>query len=139
MKLIILIIIDIDKEGENGTMTGNILDNTTELCMIKYTFGEIFSSCGVTLCKNPSDQTVRSVIKMTLYQLGAQIWRFFFQTIQSTILPSEVNSPREYQIPCNCSVSSVHFLQYFPVYSTQKLEKQCKKKIVMDRVPEITV
>ena len=39
-------------------MIGNILDNTTELHMIKYAFGEIFSSGGTTLCKNPSDQTV---------------------------------------------------------------------------------
>ena len=39
-------------------MIGNILDNTTELYMIKYTFGEIFSSGGATLCKNHSDQTV---------------------------------------------------------------------------------
>ena len=30
-------------------MIGNILDNTTELYMIKYTFGEIFSSGGATL------------------------------------------------------------------------------------------
>ena len=37
---------------------GNILDNTTELYMIKYTFGEIFSSDGATLPKNPSDQAV---------------------------------------------------------------------------------
>ena len=27
--------------------------------MIKYAFGVIFSSGGATLCKNPSDQTVR--------------------------------------------------------------------------------
>ena len=40
-------------------MIGNILDNTTELYMIKYTFGEIFSSGGATLCKNPPDQTVQ--------------------------------------------------------------------------------
>ena len=39
-------------------MIGNILDNTTELYMIKYTFGEIFISGGATLYKNPSDQTV---------------------------------------------------------------------------------
>ena len=39
-------------------MIGNILDNTTELYMIKYTFGEIFSSGGATLPKNPSDQAV---------------------------------------------------------------------------------
>ena len=39
-------------------MIGNILDNTTELYMIKYTFGEIFNSGGANLYKNPSDQTV---------------------------------------------------------------------------------
>ena len=39
-------------------MIGNILDNTTELYMIKYAFGEMFSSGGATLCKNHSDQTV---------------------------------------------------------------------------------
>ena len=39
-------------------MIGNILDNTTELYMIKYAFGEIFSSGGATLFKNPPDQTV---------------------------------------------------------------------------------
>ena len=39
-------------------MIGNILDNTTELYMIKYIFGEIFSSGGAILYKNPSDQTV---------------------------------------------------------------------------------
>ena len=39
-------------------MIGNILDNTTELYMIKYAFGETFSSGRATLCKNPSDQTV---------------------------------------------------------------------------------
>ena len=41
-----------------GMMIGNILENTTELYMIKYTLGEIFSSGGATLYKNPSDQTV---------------------------------------------------------------------------------
>ena len=39
-------------------MIGNILDNATELYMTKYIIGEIFSSGGATLCKNPSDQTV---------------------------------------------------------------------------------
>ena len=43
-------------------MIGNILDKTTELHMIKYAFGEIFSSDGATLCKNPSDQTVQDVL-----------------------------------------------------------------------------
>ena len=41
-----------------GTMIGNILDNTTELYMIKCTIGEIFSSGRAILCNNPSDQTV---------------------------------------------------------------------------------
>ena len=58
IKLIILIIIDIDKQGQNGTMIFNILDNTTELWMTTYIIGEIFSSGGATLYKNPSDQTV---------------------------------------------------------------------------------
>ena len=39
-------------------MIFNILDNTTELYMTKYIIGEIFSSGGATLYKNPSDQTV---------------------------------------------------------------------------------
>ena len=39
-------------------MIGNILDNTTELWMTKYIIGEISSSGGATLYKNPSDQTV---------------------------------------------------------------------------------
>ena len=39
-------------------MIFNILDNTTELWMRKYIIGEIFSSGGATLYKNPSDQTV---------------------------------------------------------------------------------
>ena len=43
-------------------MIGNILDNTTELYLIKYTFGEIFSSGGATLYKNPSDHTVIGLI-----------------------------------------------------------------------------
>ena len=59
MKLIILIIIDIDRQGQNGTTIFNILDNTTELWMTKYIIGEIFSSGGATLYKDPSDQTVK--------------------------------------------------------------------------------
>ena len=39
-------------------MIFNISDNTTELWMTKYIIGEIFSSGGATLYKNPSDQTV---------------------------------------------------------------------------------
>ena len=35
-----------------------ILDKTTELWITKYIIGEIFSSGGATLYKNPSDQTV---------------------------------------------------------------------------------
>ena len=39
-------------------MIFDILDTTTELWMPKYIIGEIFSSGGTTLYKNPSDQTV---------------------------------------------------------------------------------
>ena len=60
IKLIILIIIDIDKQDQNGTTIFNNLDNTTELWMTKYIIGEIFSSGGATLYKNPSDQSVCS-------------------------------------------------------------------------------
>ena len=43
-------------------MIFNILDNTsTELWMAKYIIGEIFSSGGATLYKNPSDQTVEYI------------------------------------------------------------------------------
>ena len=41
-------------------MIFNILDSTTELWMTKYIIGEIFSSGGATLYKNPSDQTVHA-------------------------------------------------------------------------------
>ena len=50
-------------------MIGNILDNTTELYMIKYTFGEIFSSRGETLYKNASDQTVMRFIFQNMQML----------------------------------------------------------------------
>ena len=56
-----MIIIDIDKQDQNGTMIFNILDNATELWMTKYIFGETFSSGGATLYKNPSDLTVSDV------------------------------------------------------------------------------
>ena len=43
-------------------MIFNILDNTTEFWMTKYIIGEIFSSGGATLYKNPSDQTVKEEV-----------------------------------------------------------------------------
>ena len=52
-------------------MIGNILDSTTELYLIKYTFGEIFSSGGATLYKNPSDQTVQTLYKKKLVYFKA--------------------------------------------------------------------
>ena len=64
--MIILIIIDIDKQGQNGTTIFNILDNTNELWMTKYIIGEIFSSGGATLYKNTSDQTVEKETSFTL-------------------------------------------------------------------------
>ena len=42
----------------NGMMIPGFFDLTIELCMAKYTLGEILSSRGATLYKNPSDQTV---------------------------------------------------------------------------------
>ena len=56
--MISLVIICIDNKGQNDTTIFNILDNSTELCMTKYIIGEILSSGGATLYKNPSDQTV---------------------------------------------------------------------------------
>ena len=56
--MIILIIMDIGKQDQNGTIIFNILDNTTELWMTKYKIGEIVGSDRATLYKNPSDQTV---------------------------------------------------------------------------------
>ena len=54
------IIMPIKQQGQNGTTIFNILDNTTELWMTKYIIGEIFSSGGATLYKDPPDQTVRN-------------------------------------------------------------------------------
>ena len=62
--MIILIIMDIGKQGQNGTIIFNILDNTTELWMTKYKIGEIVGSDRATLYKNPSDQTVFSQKKI---------------------------------------------------------------------------
>ena len=50
--------IDFLKISVNGTTIFNIFDNTTEFWITKYIIGEIFSSGGATLYKNPSDQTV---------------------------------------------------------------------------------
>ena len=60
-------------------MMGNNLDNTIELYMIKYAFGEIFSSGGATLCKNPSDQTV--------YNHDSKYFLFFCVCYKSKYLP----------------------------------------------------
>ena len=53
-------------------MIFNILDNTTELWMTKYIIGEIFSSGGATLYKNPSDQTVKSDENLNLMMMHHQ-------------------------------------------------------------------
>ena len=52
--------IEILKFCFNGTMSFGTLAWTIELYMTKYIIGEIFSSGGATLYKNPSDQTVCS-------------------------------------------------------------------------------
>ena len=54
--------------SQNGTMLFNILDNTTEVWMTKYIIGEIFSSVGATLYKNPSDQTVIAAYPNSLFR-----------------------------------------------------------------------
>ena len=59
IKLISLVIICIDNKGQNGKIIFNIFDYTNELWMTKYIIGEIFSSSGATLYKNPSDKTVK--------------------------------------------------------------------------------
>ena len=47
-------------------MIFNILDKTTtELWVTKYIIGEIFSSGGTTLYKNPSDQTMTFLKRIT--------------------------------------------------------------------------
>ena len=69
MSIIIKIIgskINFSKFCSYGTTIFNILDNTTELWMKKYMIGELFSSGGATLYKNPSDQTVCSQRMQTL-------------------------------------------------------------------------
>ena len=58
----------VDKQGQNGTTIFNILDSTTELWMTKYIIGEIFSSGGATLYRNPSDQTVHYEIKKKIFK-----------------------------------------------------------------------
>ena len=56
-------------------MIFNILDNTTELWMTKHLTGEIFSSGGATLYKNPSDQTVLSSSNNSyLQKLFLKLW-----------------------------------------------------------------
>ena len=59
--------IEFSKFCSYSTTIFNILDNTTELRMTKYKFGEIFSSGGATLCKNPSDQTVWCEVETETY------------------------------------------------------------------------
>ena len=53
-------------------MIGNILDNTTELYMIKYTFGENFCSGGATLYRNPYDQTVQGACVVETMDMNLQ-------------------------------------------------------------------
>ena len=73
-----MIIIDLDKQGQNGTTIFNILDNTTELWMTKYIIGEIFSSGRATWYKNPSDQTVPDRVlprlNILIFPYSQRIW-----------------------------------------------------------------
>ena len=72
-----MIIIDIDKQGQNGTTIFNIFDNTTELWITKYIIGEIFSSGGATLYKNTSDLTVCYSIKLYPFEFVAYDRRLY--------------------------------------------------------------
>ena len=54
--------IEFSKFCFNDTMIFGTLAWTIELYMTKYIIGEIFSSGGATLYKNPSDQTVSSML-----------------------------------------------------------------------------
>ena len=99
-KLIILIIINIDKQ--NGTMIFNILDNTTELYMTKEIIGEIFSSGGATLYKNPSDQTVCNHSLFHYFPILMQT-NIFFKISNSKSIGSTENKNKMYY--------------YFPTFS----------------------
>ena len=70
-------------------MIFKILDNNSELWMTKYIIGEIFSSCGATLYKNPSDQTLQyNLKKYFLIKLSKKQLRenFFPLTINHTFI-----------------------------------------------------
>ena len=63
-------------------MIGNILDN-----MIKYAFGEIFSSGGATFCKNPSDQTVYYEVYSKITLIPCQNYDIFKISFANEIIP----------------------------------------------------
>ena len=65
-------------------MIFNILDNTTELWMTKYIIGEIFSSGGTTLYRNPSDQTVLCSTRQLGY-INYVVWGIF-ESINLTVV-----------------------------------------------------
>ena len=64
--------IKLSKFCSYGTTIFNILDNATELYMTKYIIGEIFSSGGATLYRNPSHQTVAGPLVLQM-KLNAQV------------------------------------------------------------------
>ena len=74
----------IDKQGQNGTTIFHILDNTTESVMTKYIIGEIFSSGGATLYKNPSDQTVYNYLIKKFGFIWELMLRFIFICVWKT-------------------------------------------------------
>ena len=65
----------INKTSSKCTAIFNILDNATELWMTKYIIGEIFSSGGATLYKNPSDQNCERHTYQMREQFGNAHWR----------------------------------------------------------------
>ena len=102
-------------------MIFNILDNTTKLWMTKYIIGEIFSSGGATLYKNPSDQTVKycleNFVKSKTYILaqgllkpfGIFVFAFFNEIIWKYLPNSNLNFGISFQIKISCTFQSFIF------------------------------
>ena len=98
-------------------MIFNILDNTTELWMTKYIIGEIFSSGGATLYKNPSDQTVFSswwcevIVSLNMFFPEKTLENLYELSLpaQLVVLYKFLLTPRPQLFCCDFLVSSQQF------------------------------
>ena len=95
---------------------------TTELYMIKYTFGEIFSSGGATLYKNPTDQTVMEICHQRSKWLGPKMCRIF-----------SVKNQKWYFFIAS---RFIHLIQPFIIH--QKIDLNCTFQVSMTRVKNIS-